>query len=147
MSKYCMQKQGPALYIDCSECSDCWNDAFFCLVVGSRTFDDYEFLKSKLDKLLVNQTNVVIVSGGARGADTLAEQYAKEKGFPVVVFEADWEKFGKAAGYIRNEKMHEYISHASNRGVVAFCKNKSSGTMSNIPLAKKYNHRIVVCEV
>ena len=57
------------------------DEKFYVLVAGSRTFTDYELMKSKLDKLLINHNDVVVVSGGARGADTLAERYAKEKGY------------------------------------------------------------------
>lgn len=46
---------------------------FYCLVIGSRGFDNYPLLKSELDKLLVNHHSVTIVSGCAKGADTLAE--------------------------------------------------------------------------
>lgn len=75
---------------------------FACLVVGSRSFNDYKLMKEKLDKLLVNQSSVLIVSGGARGADALAEQYAKERCYPCEVFPANWST-GRSAGYVRNE--------------------------------------------
>ena len=48
-------------------------------IVGSRTFNDYELLKDEVDKLLKKYNITEIVTGGARGADTLAEQYAKDK--------------------------------------------------------------------
>ena len=56
-------------------------EEFYLLVAGTRTFEDYNFLKEKLDHLLTNQKDrtINIVSGGARGADALAEKYAKEK--------------------------------------------------------------------
>lgn len=92
MALYCPAKDGPALYPECKECEDRLCEAFYCLVVGSRTFDDYELMKKKLDHILKNYHRIVIVSGGARGADSLAERYAKEKGYPLKVFPAEWDK-------------------------------------------------------
>lgn len=140
MAKYCIAKDGPALYLDCQDCEDKLCEYFFCLVVGSRTFNDYELMKKKLDKLLQNQKKVVIVSGGARGADTLAVQYAKERGYSVKVFPAQWEKYGKRAGYVRNEQMHEYISKVERRGVVAFWDGQSHGTEHNFSMCRKYGN-------
>lgn len=113
---------------------------FYCLVVGSRGFDDYDLLEKTLDKLLVNQSAVTIVSGGAKGADTLAEEYAAEKGYECIVFKADWKQQGRAAGIIRNEQMHKYIAQYDKRGCVAFWDGQSRGTQSNFNLAKKYNN-------
>ena len=77
--------------------------AFRVIVAGSRNFDDYGLLSDTLDKLLQNKgKDVVIVSGTARGADTLGEQYAAERGFQISRFPADWDRFGKSAGYRRN---------------------------------------------
>jgi predicted Rossmann fold nucleotide-binding protein DprA/Smf involved in DNA uptake len=70
-------------------------------VVGSRTFNNYEFFKDKLDQLSVAK----IISGGARGADQLAERYAKEKGISFEIYSAKWKQYGRAAGPIRNEEI------------------------------------------
>ena len=144
MARYCPLKQNYALYPDCKECEDKLCDAFFCLVVGSRTFADYEFLKIKLDELLKNQPKVVIVSGGAKGADALSEQYAKERSYPLITFPAKWDELGKRAGYIRNREMHEFIAHFSKRGCVAFWDGKSKGTQHNFDLAKEHNTTLKV---
>lgn len=148
MSKYCIVKEGEALYTECNECSKKLCTYFFCLVVGSRDFNDYDFVKRKLDHILKNHFDkVVIVSGGAKGADSCAERYAAEKGYECVVFHAEWDKYGKVAGYIRNKKMHEYIAKAQHRGCVAFWKNKSKGTSHNFDLAKEFNTPIRIIKV
>ena len=144
MAKYCPQKQNYALYPDCKECEEKLCEAFFCLVVGSRTFKNYPLLAQKLDTLLGNKDKVVIVSGGANGADSLAERYAQERGLHLKVFPAKWDELGKSAGYIRNEEMHAYIASNPNRGCVAFWDGKSKGTAHSIKLAKKYNNPIRV---
>lgn len=96
-------------------------DKFYLLIAGSRGFEDYELLKQYTDYALRNRTeSIVIISGGARGADTLAKQYAYEKQYEYLEFKADWNTFGKSAGYIRNEEMHKFISQFENRGALYF---------------------------
>lgn len=116
---------------------------FFCLVVGSRTFNDYEKMEKTLDYFLSNQEDVCIVSGGAKGADSLAEEYAKKHCYPLMIFPADWSK-GNSAGYVRNTKMHEFIAQFEHRGCVAFWDGKSHGTAHNFELAPKYNTPIKI---
>lgn len=111
---------------------------FYLLVAGSRSFNDYELLSNKLDALLVNQNEVTIVSGGARGADKLAEAYAKKHNYELKVFEADWNRFGKSAGYRRNEQMHKFIAQFDKRGCVCFWDKQSKGTQHNFKLAEQY---------
>lgn len=63
---------------------------FYLLIAGSRNFEDYNLLKEITDYALLNRhENIVIVSGGARGADTLAKQYAYEKQYEYLEFKAD----------------------------------------------------------
>lgn len=112
------------------------------LIVGSRNFDDYELLEEIMDGRLADKSSVEIVSGGARGADSLAERYAKERGYKLTVFPADWDKYGKSAGYIRNEEMHRYIREFDERLCVAFWDGESKGTAHNFELSKKYNNPI-----
>jgi hypothetical protein len=80
-----------------------------------------------------------IVSGKARGADTLGEQYAKEKGIPVKEFPADWNKYGKAAGPIRNEEMARYADW-----LIAFWHPDCKGTTNMIRIMRemKKKHRV-----
>lgn len=121
-------------------------DKFYCLIVGSRTFNNYNYLKEECDFLLKNYDNICIVSGGAKGADTLAEKYAKENNYELKIFRADWDNYSKSAGYIRNEEMHKYISQFDKRGIIAFWDGKSKGTQHNFSLAKKYNNEIKIIE-
>ena len=117
------------------------NNAFYLLIAGSRRFNNYAFLKDKCDYLLQNQIGkeIHIVSGGAKGADTLAEWYAKERGYQMHVFPADWDRFGKSAGYKRNEQMHQFISQFSKRGCVCFWDGESKGTQHNFDLCRNFN--------
>lgn len=119
-------------------------DKFYCLVVGSRSFQDYPLMVEKLDKFLANYTDICIVSGGAKGADELAEIYALERDYELKVMKADWARYGRSAGHKRNVEMNKFISQFEHRGVVAFWDGKSSGTQSNFEYAKKYNNPIKV---
>jgi hypothetical protein len=105
-------------------------------VIGSRGFTDRKKLFAELNKLPDIE---LIVSGGARGADKLAEAYASEKGIPIKVFKPDWGKYGNAAGIIRNEQI---VKEAEM--VVAFWDSKSKGTKSSIDLARKFARKLSI---
>lgn len=139
MSKYCPIQKEKVVYLVCQECEEkkCINNIFRCLVIGSRTFDDYNRLEEVLDYLLKNQLQIEIISGGAKGADTLARQYAIKKGYLYKEFPADWNTYGKKAGYIRNKQMCEYISQYAKYGMIAFWDGESRGTKQDIDLAKE----------
>ena len=110
------------------------------IIAGSRDFDDYEVLRNYCDHVLQNQTDIEIVSGTARGADQLGERYAKERGYSVKQFPADWDKHGRSAGYIRNEEMAKY-----GDALIAFWNGMSKGTEHMINLAKQYKLKIRIC--
>ena len=121
------------------------NEDFYLLIAGSRSFDDYKLLKEKCDEIIKDKSvNIHIVNGGARGADSLASLYARENNYEVRVFPAKWDKYGKSAGYIRNEEMHQYISKFKNRACICFWDGSSKGTKHNFYLCKKYNTQLYI---
>ena len=76
---------------------------FRVIIAGSRDFCDYQFVREKMDRLLSNvKEPIAVVCGKARGADTLGERYALERGYEVLPFPADWKRYGRSAGYRRN---------------------------------------------
>lgn len=97
-------------------------------VIGSRGFENYNLLKKELEKFEIS----LIISGGAKGADTLAEKYAKEKGIETIVFNPEYELYGKKATFVRNDK----IINECER-LIAFWDNKSKGTESTYKKALK----------
>ena len=110
-------------------------------VVGGREFTDRTTMFYVLDKYNEHFGINSIVSGGARGADTLAEVYAHEKQISLVVYPAEWDKYGKKAGFIRN------VTIAENCDVViAFPTDTSKGTWHTITIAKKMNKPVYVFE-
>lgn len=109
-------------------------------VIGSRDFNDYVVLSCYLDTFRKECGDIdLIVSGGARGADTLAERYAKEHGIETLIFPAEWKKYGKRAGYIRNE---DIIKNCDI--VIAFWDGKSRGTKHSLDLAEKYDKKVYI---
>ena len=106
------------------------------IIAGSRCFNDYNLLKNKCDYLLsnTNKNTIEIVSGTCNGTDKLGEKYAKENNLKLTLFPADWNSFGKSAGYIRNEEMAKYSD-----ALIVFWDGKSKGTNHMIDLAKKYS--------
>lgn len=104
------------------------------LVCGSRDFSDRPFLYAALDRLTGIE---VLIEGEAPGADTLAREWATERGIPVLKFPAAWRKHGKAAGPMRNKQM---LDEGKPDLVVAFiCKplTASRGTNNMITQANK----------
>ena len=120
------------------------------IIAGSRKFNDYLKLVTCLDDIGIHLINTIdpieIVSGHAAGADMLGERFAKVYGYPLKVFPAEWEKYGKAAGPIRNEEMAKYASKADRGILVAFPMGESSGTRNMIELAKRYGLEVDVFE-
>ena len=111
-------------------------------VVGSREFDDKERLFRILTK---NKDNIkLIVSGGSRGADTLAVEWATANGMPYLVFPALWHDpetglFNRGAGFKRN---WDIVEHSDV--VLAFWDEKSRGTANTIDIAKQKNKPVKI---
>lgn len=105
-------------------------------IVGSRDYPRLEHVASYVNRLPMN---AVIVSGGAKGVDTAAEMAAKARRMKTVIYPADWDKHGKAAGFIRNQD----IVNACDR-LVAFSHNSSRGTAHSIQLARQAGKPVLV---
>jgi hypothetical protein len=115
------------------------NEFMKLAVVGSRNFEDLEKLSLELDRLHAKNTITLIISGGAVGADSLAEVWAKSKSIPVQIFKPDWKKHGKSAGFIRNR---DIINSCDS--CIAFWDGVSKGTLNSINLAKTRKIRLEI---
>lgn len=132
------------------------------IIAGDRNITDYKIVKSAVEAALKSWncgTDAVdeVVSGCARGIDTLGEKWAETNGVKVVKFPAKWDKldgdwveikvnkwgkkYNSKAGFIRNQQMAEYATH-----LIAIQTNgPTNGTQSMIRLGKKYN--LIIYEV
>jgi hypothetical protein len=102
------------------------NKEFKLIVAGSRGFNDYELLSRALFAIAEDvdyEREISIVSGMARGADMLAAQFAKTNNVQLYEFPANWDMYGKRAGYLRNEEMAAF-----SNGLLAFWDGESRGT-------------------
>ena len=119
------------------------------IIAGSRDFNDYELLKKSAIEIITKKTMLPdltrIISGGARGADTLGERFANEMGLEISRFIPDWDGLGKRAGYVRNAEMAKFAVEDDNDGMlIAFWDGQSRGTKHMIDLAKRYGLEVHV---
>lgn len=115
------------------------------VVAGSRDYTNYNEAKKFIDiciSRIKTKYTLVFVSGGCTGADMLGERYAQENGYESEVYAADWGKYGKAAGPIRNRQMAEVSDF-----VILFWDYKSIGTRSMLECALKLNKPIKIKKI
>ena len=110
-------------------------------IVGSRKFNDYALLEKTILDLYDPNDIKHIISGGAHGADKLAEDFAEMYQIDTKIYIPEWDLYGKKAAFIRNTKIIEYCDE-----VVAFWDNSSPGTKMTIDLAKKHKKFITVVD-
>ena len=101
------------------------------LVCGGRDFNDQPFLYGVLDSFGFGPITTII-HGAARGADSMAGKWARDRKIPELVFPADWNLYGKQAGPIRNQQM---LDQGQPDIVVAFPGGR--GTAHMISIASK----------
>ena len=119
-------------------------DNFKVIIAGSRGFSNYKLLREQCNKFLREKrktSNIIVVSGHARGADTLGEKYAQDEGFALEIYPAQWKKFGKRARYRRNEQMAEVAD-----ALIAFWDGSSKGTKHMIDIMNEKNLLVRVVE-
>lgn len=92
-------------------------DGMRVLVCGGRDFTSRAAAYAALDRANAKRRIVLVIHGGARGADTIAGDWARARGIPVRVFLADWETLGRFAGHARNARM---LAEGRPQGVIAF---------------------------
>jgi len=112
------------------------------IICGSRDFNDYKYMEKCIERSGFNITE--IVSGAAKGADSLGERYAKEHDIKLTRFPADWNSLGKKAGPIRNQQMIDYVY--PDGGLIAFPINESIGTRDSIRRAENKGLHVRVYE-
>jgi hypothetical protein len=101
------------------------------LITGDRNFNNWNTINSSFDKLTdlyptkyniseVDKKNINVIHGDCRGADKMCGYVAKKLGYNIVCKPADWKKYGKAAGPIRNKEMIDLITHDYKENKIKF---------------------------
>ena len=111
-------------------------DAYKVIIAGGRDFDDYEYMSTKLNELfkdqnMFNNKAIKVISGMAKGADTLGIRYADEHKLTKILFPANWKVYPHIAGFLRNNDMLSIATH-----LIAFWDGKSNGTKHMIEIAQ-----------
>jgi len=108
------------------------------LVCGDRNWGDKELIRTIIRNIMPDE----VITGGARGADSLAYECCKEDGFTVTKIDAKWEKYGRAAGPIRNREMLDKKPVL----VLAFHDDlfRSKGTIDTVDEAKRRGIKVQV---
>ena len=112
------------------------------IVAGGRDFNDADLLSETLMGLATeagDEICISIVSGMARGADMLGFQFARKHNVKVYQFPADWNQYGKRAGFIRNKQMGDFSD-----GLLAFWDGESRGTKQMIEYMQSLGKPIYV---
>ena len=118
------------------------------IVCGGRHFDDYPRLVAEIDgaveSLGLKRDEIEVVSGHCAGADQLGERYAEEHEVACKVFPAEWKKYGRAAGPVRNSQMIDYAAESKMPVVVAFVSPNTKGTMDTVNKARRKEFKVFV---
>ncbi|HYF75019.1 MAG TPA: DNA-processing protein DprA [Candidatus Nitrosocosmicus sp.] len=108
-------------------------------IVGSRDYPHPHKIQRAIE--FFSQYECEIVSGGARGVDSQAEQIARNLGLPVTIFHANWNMYGNRAGAMRNKQIVDYADV-----IVAFWDGKSKGTQITVGMAKRAGKKVLVIQ-
>lgn len=115
------------------------------VIGGCRAFTNYRLFCEYVDLCLARLARhgtICIISGHCSGTDKMGERYAAERGYEVEIYPADWERFGRSAGPIRNREMVDAADC-----VIAFWDGVSPGTASLIDYAKSQNKPLRVKKI
>ena len=131
------------------------DDELYVLIAGSRTCEDVDFIFKDLDAIFEKNkfnefyNNITIVTGNASGVDAIGNQYVYNRNYDLIMMPANWGRFGKQAGFIRNERMHLLIAAQKNRAVICYKDIDSAGrgTMHSIDLCERYRNPLLWNEI
>jgi hypothetical protein len=112
------------------------------IIAGSRAFTDYSVLIDNIKKYGIHDMDVTVLSGGARGADKLGERFANEYNKKLELYPAQWDRFGRSAGYQRNVQMADNATH-----LLAFWDGTSPGTRHMINIAKQRGLNVAIVDI
>lgn len=117
------------------------------IIAGSRTIDDYDLVEKCIIQFISKFGLITeVICGEAKGVDKLGKQWALKNNIPVKSFYANWEKYRKSAGALRNKEMAIYAS-TNNGGCLAIQENQSRGTENMISLAEYFKLKTMIIKI
>jgi len=112
-------------------------------ITGSREWKDVQEIEKVLTNVSKDKSKkYTLIAGGAKGADTIAENIARKLKWDVIIHLPDWKQHGHAAGPIRNQLIIDEIPDI----LLAFPMPSSRGTYDTIQKANKSNIKVIICE-
>ena len=112
------------------------------MICGSRSINNESLIFEKLNAALVNNSDMILVSGGAKGVDSIGEAWAKSHNIQIQQYKPDWKRYGRGAGIVRNKIMIEASDY-----VFIFWDGISKGTKSVIDFCIKLNKPYLLMEI
>lgn len=112
-----------------------------CIIAGSRSVNTYVILETAIEQCPWASDITEVVSGTAKGADQLGEEWAYKNHIRLTKFPADWDTYGRSAGMRRNRAMAAYAT-----GLIALWDGQSKGTAQMIAEARKRGLKVFVYE-
>ena len=114
------------------------------IIAGGRDFTNVTVMATTLNNLqdvdhVIEIEKLTLICGMARGADLTAYKLFNEAGLPIKMYPADWDQYGKSAGYIRNKQMADVADM-----LIAFWDGESRGTAHMIATARKLKLNVLV---
>lgn len=108
------------------------------MVCGSRSIEDPLYIKKEIETLIADSNwdikDITVIQGEAKGVDSIAKLWAEFRKLPINSYPADWKKYGKRAGFLRNEEMVKACDFC-----LIIWDGSSNGTKNDIDLCKKHN--------
>jgi len=112
------------------------------IIAGSRTLNEVGLISAVIERNDILLDIKEVVSGCAKGIDTAGAEWAAIHGITIKSFPADWNKFGRSAGYIRNSEMAKY-----GDALLAIWDGHSKGTLNMITTMQKLEKPVYIMEV
>lgn len=109
-------------------------------IVGSRNMNNHELFNQTMQEFISTYgVPSLVISGGADGADSLGEKWARKMNIPLTIYYPEWTKYGKAAGILRNTDIVQNCTH-----MIAFPSSKGKGTQDSIKKAQKFGKILII---
>lgn len=112
---------------------------FKLMISGSRNIRNLKIIFDELEKLYAAQPNLILISGGAKGVDSIAEEWGRFRKLQIEQHKPDWAKYGKGAGIVRNKEMVLAADF-----VLIFWDGESKGTKSVIDFCEKQGKKYLL---